>query len=101
MTDHQSPTDVVLRLFGGIEATAAACGMKPKSPYVWRRAVKGRAAGDLPSANIMRKLLAHARAHGIPLTPEHLIFGASEKELALLVAFAARRDAQSSEQVAA
>jgi hypothetical protein len=49
----------------------------------------------------MRKLLAHARAHGIPLTPEHLIFGASEKELALLVAFAARRDAQSSEQVAA
>lgn len=86
MSDHQSPTDVVLRLFGGIEATAAAAGLKPKSPHVWRRAAKGRPAGDIPSAATMRKLLTHAAAHGIPLTAEHLIWGASAEELAALAA---------------
>jgi hypothetical protein len=101
MDKVHTPLDVVIAVFGSAEAVAEACGRHRTTLYGWKRASADRKAGDLPSTNSMRKLLAHARAHGIPLTPEHLIFGASEKELALLVAFAARRDAQSSEQVAA
>lgn len=43
------------------------------------------AAGDMPSARVMRSLLAHAAAKGIPLKPEHLIWGAPAAEVEALL----------------
>jgi hypothetical protein len=60
--------------------------MNVKSPYAWKRESNKRDAGDLPSVRIMRALLSHATARGIPLRAEHLIWGASEAEIAALTA---------------
>lgn len=73
-------------LIGKPEQIADAIGLHPKAPYHWRNANSSRAAGDFPSAMVMRQLLAYAAARKIPLTAEHLIWGASEDELAELVA---------------
>lgn len=69
------------RLIGTPEEIARICGIAEKSPYAWRFASKGREAGDLTSAVHMRRLLAHSEAHGLGLTAEHLIRGASEAEV--------------------
>lgn len=100
MTHNLTPMQVCERLIGKPEQIAAAIGLQEKAPYHWRHARAGRAAGDLPSATVMRALLAHAAARRIPLTAEHLIWGTSEDELARLVAslpvapaFSSRREA--------
>ena len=74
------------RLIGKPEQIAAAIGLKEKAPYHWRNARTGRAAGDFPSATVMRQLLAHAAARQIPLTADHLVWGASEAEVDAILA---------------
>lgn len=86
MTSHLTPTDVVERLIGGFDIIASIVGRDEKSMFNWRRASGLREAGDIPGTPLMRKLLNHARENGIPLTAEHLIFGASEAEIAALTA---------------
>ena len=81
------------RLIGKPEQIAAAIGLQEKAPYHWRTARTGRAAGDLPSVAVMRRLLVHASANAIPLTADHLIWGASEDEVAALVATVTARRA--------
>ena len=88
MSYDLTPIEVCERLIGSIERVSVVCGLGPKAAYNWRHPTKMRAAGDLPSGRIQRKLLTYADANAIPLTPEHLIFGADSAEIDQLVASA-------------
>lgn len=84
MSYNLTPLEVCERVIGPPERLAAICGKKPKAGYGWRRETKWRRAGDF-SAPDMRALLAHAGAKGLPLTADHLIWGAPEAEIAALL----------------
>ncbi len=92
MGNHCTPLEVCQRLiekigdFGIIETIGTICGIHPKSPYQWRDAQGLRAAGDIPFASHMRRLLAHSAAHQLGLTAEHLIWGADEAEVEAILA---------------
>ncbi len=73
-------------LIGKPEQIAAAIGVADKVPFAWRHPAKGRAAGDITSAIHMRLLLAHSARHGLGLTPDHLIWGAREEDIAAILA---------------
>lgn len=99
MSNHRTPLEVAEALIGRPEKIGEIVGVHPKSPYQWRDKAGLRAAGDLPYDSHKRALLAFAAANQIPLTAEHLIWGASEEELAALVeglpaapAFTSRRE---------
>lgn len=85
MSKHLTPLAVLERLIGPPEVIAKAAGLHVKSAFPWRRPSSMREAGDLPSFRIARRLLAYAAARQIPLTAEHLIWGAPEAEIAALV----------------
>lgn len=68
------------------EHVALILGCHAKTPYLWRYASGSRDAGDLPSTRIQRALLAHSRRHGLGLTAEHLVCGASEDEIEAILA---------------
>lgn len=72
-------------MIGRPETIGAAIGVSAKAAYHWRNPRTGRAAGDLPSADVMRRLLAFARANRIPLEPRHLIEGATRAEIDALL----------------
>jgi len=84
MSKHLTPTDVALRLFGGAKGVGLVIASHEKTPLAWKRGSQWREPGDIPSTRIMRLLLASAKFRGIPLTAEHLIYGASEAEMAAL-----------------
>lgn len=86
MSHNLTPMQVCERLIGNPETIGRAVGYQGKAAFHWRHERQGRAAGDLPSATVMRRLLAHAAAHQIPLTADHLIWGASEAEIETLLA---------------
>lgn len=86
MSSNLTPLQVCERLIGGAERLGGIAGLNDKVAYNWRHPTKWRDAGDLPSARIMRSLLAHAAARGIPLTAEMLIWGASAAEIDALLA---------------
>lgn len=85
MSSHLTPYEVCERMIGGPDAIGAILEVHPKTPFSYRHASKGRDAGDLPSTRHQRKLLTWARAHDLPLTPEHLIFGADAAEIEALM----------------
>jgi hypothetical protein len=78
---------------GRPEEFGPAIGLNRKTPYTWRKASDIRDAGDLPSMRTARQLLALAATRHLPLTAEHLIFGAPEAEIAALLARAAPLEA--------
>lgn len=86
MGKHLTPTEVCEQLIGAPQVLGPICGKGEKAAYLWRRASDGRAAGDLPSAIIMRALLAHSATHRLGLTAEHLIWGAEEAEIEAILA---------------
>lgn len=86
MGKHLTPLAVLERLIGPPESIAQAAGLHPKSAFPWRRPSSLREAGDLPSIRVARRLLAYAAARQIPLTAEHLIWGATEAEINALLA---------------
>lgn len=86
MSHNLTPMQVCERLIGKPEQIAVAAKTQEKAPYHWRHERTGRAAGDLPSATVMRNLLDFADTHRIPLTADHLIWGATEAEVAALQA---------------
>ena len=86
MTHNLTPMQVCERLIGKPEAIGMAAGLGDKAAYHWRNERKGRAAGDLPRASIMRALLAHSAAHQLGLMADHLIWGAPEDEVAQILA---------------
>ncbi|PZQ99913.1 MAG: hypothetical protein DI533_04585 [Cereibacter sphaeroides] len=86
MQKHLTPVEVCERLIGAPEKIAVICGLHEKSVYPWRRPSTGRDAGEIPSSRHMRLLLAYAAARNIPLTAEHLIWGAPAAEIEALLA---------------
>ncbi len=86
MRDNLTPLEVCERLIGPPAVIAELLGYVRTAPVQWRRGAENRDAGDLPSARIMRSLLAHAAARKIPLTAEMLIWGASAAEIEALAA---------------
>ena len=86
MSSHLPPVTVAARLFGGIEELARIAGNQPKSGYGWRHPSMNHDAGDFRSARHMRAVLRAAFLRNIPLTAEHLVFGASAEEMARLEA---------------
>ncbi len=89
---HLTPADVVARLIGPSAVVAEIVGRDRTAVVKWRNATLRRAAGSIPGDEEKRALLSYAQEHGIPLTAEHLIWGATEAELAAL-ATPAREDA--------
>ena len=86
MSNNLTPVEVCERLIGPLDILATVVGYGEKAGYLWRKDAKGRDAGDFPSARIQRRLLAYAAARQIPLTAEHLIWGASAEEIEALKA---------------
>lgn len=86
MSDHLTPVEVCERLIGPLPVLEGIVGYRPKAGYAWKRSSGVRAPGDFPSVSIMRRLLTHAAARQIPLTPDHLIWGASSEEIDALIA---------------
>ena len=86
MGNHCTPLEVCKRLIGKFELIGEICGIHPKSPYQWRDGQGLRAAGDLPFAAHMRRLLDYSDRLGLGLTADHLIRGASEDEIAAILA---------------
>lgn len=74
------------KLIGPPEVLGPAIGYGMKAAYHWRRERDGRRPGDMPSAEVMRLLLAHSDAHRLGLTAEHLIWGADEAEIEAILA---------------
>lgn len=85
-TRHLTPVEVCLQLIGPLPVLEEAAGYQPKAGYTWLSNTKNRDAGDFPTARLMRRLLAHAAAHGIPLTADMLINGADAAEIEALIA---------------
>jgi len=83
MSNNLTPLAICERLIGPPEVLGGVAGLGPKAAYGWRRPSKNRDAGDL-SPRIMRALLAHAAARGIPLRADHLIWGAPAAEIEAL-----------------
>ncbi len=97
MSYNLTPLQVCERLIGPLDRLSAICGLRQKAGYLWRKPAKGRDAGDFPAARHQRRLLAHAAARGIPLTADHLIWGAPADEIDQLVAAAARPAVEAAE----
>lgn len=95
MSNNLTPVEVCEMLIGPLSDLERIVGYRPKAGYGWRRPGKWRDAGDIPSSRLQRRLLAFAAAARIPLTAEHLIWGAPEAEIRALVAHG--RDARAPE----
>lgn len=86
MTYDLTPMQVCERLIGKPERIAVAASCHEKAPYHWRRERHGRSAGDMPSMQVVRALLTFSGTHNLGLTADHLIWGASEDEVAAILA---------------
>ena len=86
MSNHRTTLEVAEALIGKPEVIGQIVGVHPKSPYQWRDRSGLRHAGDIPYAAHMRALLAHSAANRLGLTADHLIWGASEDEVAEILA---------------
>lgn len=68
-----SPADKVISLFGGVRPLARELGRNPSSVVRWRKPrAEGGTGGAVPSA-MQGRVLALAKARGLPLTAEDLI----------------------------
>lgn len=84
MSTHLTPIQVAECLIAPIGDLGALAGLNEKAAYNWRPASGWRDAGDMPP-RVNRRLLAHAAKKNIPLTADHLIWGAPWDEIAALV----------------
>ncbi|MBW4710712.1 hypothetical protein KX928_23225 [Roseobacter sp. YSTF-M11] len=84
MSSHLTPLEVCERLVAPLKELGKIAGQNEKAAYAWRNGSQWRDPGDLPPrAN--RKMLKFCRRHDIPLTAEHLIWGASIEEVHALL----------------
>lgn len=86
MRNHLTPVEVCERLLGPLAEIERIVGYKPKSGYAWLRNSGDRDPGYFPHVRLMQRLLTHAAARGIPLTAEHLIWGADAASIEALLA---------------
>jgi transposase-like protein len=71
-----TPAQKVIDLFGGVRPLARELGRNPTSIVRWRRAkTEGGTGGAVPSS-MQGRLLALAKARGLPLAAEDLILQA-------------------------
>lgn len=68
---EKTPAKYVVETFGGVRAVSKLLDISTQSIYQWLNDPEG----DVPSRHF-RTLLEAARDQGLPLTAEHLIFGA-------------------------
>ena len=93
MSDHLTPLEVCLAMFGSRSAVEEIAGCRPKSSYAWARQSTLRRAGDLPP-RVQRAMLAGARRRHVALPARWLIEGASR---AAIEAALARPDGMAAE----
>ncbi len=86
MGKHLTPFQVCEQLIGPPAILGGICGLNGKSPYLWARPSKWRAAGDIPGGPLQRALLNYSEKHDLGLTAEHLIRGAEEAEINAILA---------------
>lgn len=68
-----TPAEKVITLFGGVRPLARELGRNPSSVVRWRKPrAEGGTGGAVPSA-MQGRVLALAKARGLPLTAEDLI----------------------------
>lgn len=84
MSTHLTPIDVAECLIAPVGELGELAGLNEKAAYNWRRSSQYRSAGDIPH-HAMRRIHTHAKARQIPLTADHLIWGAPWEEIAELV----------------
>ena len=73
MNHNTTPADKVITLFGGVRPLARELGRDPASVVRWRKSKnEGGTGGAIPSA-MQGKVLALAKARGLPLTADDLI----------------------------
>lgn len=85
MSEHLTPLEVAERLIAPRKELGGRIGYKAKAAYNWVNGSTWRDPGDMPPA-ANRRLLRLARAHGLGLTAEHLIFGADAAEIDAILA---------------
>lgn len=85
MGSYLTPLEVCERLIGTRGTLAAICGLQKKGAFFWNRPSKWRAAGDILPGH-QRRLLAFSAAHGLGMTAEHLVRGATPAEIETILA---------------
>lgn len=93
MSNHLTPLDVCICVFGGRSEVERIAGSRPKGSYAWSKPAAWRRAGDLPP-HVARKMLAAARRRGIAIDPAWLIEGAATARVHALVENMAYADPQ-------
>jgi hypothetical protein len=84
MSKHLTPLEVCEKLIAPRKELGALIGYKEKAAYNWVNGSVWRQPGDMPpEAN--RRLLSYANKRSIPLTAEHLIWGADAEEIEKLL----------------
>lgn len=83
MSRHLTPLEVCERLIAPISKLGTALGGHEKYAYSLKRPSAWRDDGDLPP-RAQRNALKFAEQHQIPLTAQHVIWGASEREIETL-----------------
>jgi hypothetical protein len=72
---YLNPAQCVVRVFGGVRATARAIGRTPGAITRWNRPKEeGGTCGQVPSA-AQRAILKVAKKKKLDLTPDHLAYG--------------------------
>jgi hypothetical protein len=67
------PASTIIEILGGEAKVAEAAGVALTAPYRWQQPrAKGGTGGVIPHWHIA-KLLDHARASGVDLTPSHFV----------------------------
>lgn len=79
---HLNPAQYVIKVFGGVRATARAIGRRPGAVINWKNPKKrGGCDGHVPSA-AQRLILQIATDEGLDITPDDLMFGRDIKIIA-------------------
>lgn len=86
MSRYLTPAEVVFRLIGPPAVVAPIVGRDRTSVIKWRKGSPRRAAGAIVGDDVKLALLDYADENEIPLTADHLLFGATEDELAAIAA---------------
>ena len=79
-----TPTQVAILVLGTRNLVAEVCGVSGSAVTQWGNASRARAAGDIPSIQYIRRILARPEAQGLDL--EHLIRGATQAEIDAILA---------------
>lgn len=81
---HLSPAEYVIHVFGGVRATARALDKYPSTISKWQnRKTEDGLLGQIPGS-AQRQILEVAKAKGLDITPQDLIFGKELKKQELV-----------------